>query len=391
MWRVVKWLIGAIIVIILAWLGIWFYAEMRLQQLVEAKLNQINASGVQQIIYEKLVTSHSPLVAGLTLVNPQMKITLDPSEPPIVASTARIGAHIDLLHPLTLHINLSPRITMNNAGANAVLTFAKTHITETLNPAIWQGDNQNPITSGEADFTGITLLASDGSLEVAQIDRATIHETLDATANKDHTALALTQNIQNFRLSPLLVKLFNLPFGGQINSLSAHLVLSGPLDWGQIAQQEANIQDNDQRLQFLRQRLHQWAQAGGHAKGDLNMWVGPSWLRSSFTLGFDQQVQPEGKADIYVNYLDQFTNALIAAYPGLQDWSSQLQAALSPYLSDTSQDGEVLRLHIHYGQHGVFVNGQQTGTMPVINWQTLLMKPEALNSAPPQAGSGAAL
>lgn len=390
MWRVIKWLAGAIIVIILAWLGIWFYAEMRLQQVVEAKLNQINASGVQRVVYDQLITSRSPLVAGLTLVNPELKITFDPSEPPIVASTARISANINLLHPLTLHINLSPRIMINNASTNGVLTFAKTYITETLNPAVWQGNTKNPITSGLASFTGITLLASDGSLEVAQIDKLTLHETLNAKANKDHTALALTQNIQNFRLSPLLVKLFDLPFSGQINSLSASLVLSGPLDWQQIAKQEADIQNGDQRVQFLQQHLYQWALAGGHARGSLDMWVGPSWLRSNFTLGFDKQIQPEGKAEIFVNYLDQFTNALITAYPGLQTWNSQVQAALSPYISSTPQDGKVLRLHIHYGQQSVFVNDQKTGTIPVINWQTLL-KSGTLNNATLHTDSGAAL
>lgn len=388
--RFIMGVAGLVILLALAWLGLWFYAEMRLKQLVEAKVEQINSSGNGHVTYSGLTTSSSPLVAGITMLAPQLTLAFSPSASPVTVNAARIGAHINLLHPLTLHIDIPLKIMMNGLGAPAVLTFATATITETLTPSVWQGDTSNPIAAGDADYTGINLLASNGSLQVIQIDHLDLRQALNASAGTDQPALVLSGDMQGLRVSPILTRLFALPFNGEINSLSASLTMSGPLNWEQIAKQQANLQDDDQRTKFLFQTFHQWAESNGHAQGQIGLWVGPAHMQTHFTLAFDKQVQPEGKVDVNADHLGEFASTLVAAYPDLQPSISQLQATLAPYVATTTSNGHALTLHVTYGQNGVFVNGKKTGTPPPLDWNSLL------NVAPPPAlvsgdGSGAAL
>lgn len=387
--RLIKWLIGIIILVILAWLGFWVYAEMRLKQLVTAEVDQINASSTQHLAYSKLATSSSPLVAGITLLNPHLEVNVDPTTPPITASAARIGAYINVWNPLTLHIDMPLKVVLGNPAEVGVLTFASAHITETLTPSVLIGNTQNPVAAGDAQLTGIDLLASNGSLPVAHIDSLTTQETMNAQANKNQTALAASDDIKNFSLSPLFTHMLSLPFNGTISHFSSFVTVSGPLNWEQIAQQSAKLQNDDQREQFLLKKTHEWAQAGGHAQGNLTLLVGPTHLLSDFTLGFDAQVQPEGKANITANHIGQFTNALVAAYPNLQGWATEAENLLSPYLSTTMQDGQVLAIHLNYGQTGVFVNGQKAEDMPFFDWNNLLNVTSQPAFAPGD-GSGAA-
>lgn len=387
--RLIQWLIGIIILIILAWLGIWLYAEMRLKQLVTAEINHINTTSTQHLTYSKLTTSSSPLVAGITLLNPHLDVILDATTPPLTANAARIGAYINIWNPLTLHIDMPLKIILGNPTEIGVLTFASANITETLTSSVLLGNTQNPVAAGDGRFTGIDLLASNGSLPVAHIDSLTTQEVVNAQADKTQTALALTDDIKNLRLSPLFTRMLSLPFNGTISHFSSFVTVSGPLNWEQIAKQSAKLQNDDQRKQFLLQKAHEWAQAGGHAQGNLTLWIGPTHLLSDFALGFDSQVQPEGKANITANHIGQFINALVAAYPNLQGWATEAENLFSPYLSTTAQDGQVLAIHLNYGQTGVFVNGRKTEDMPFLDWNNLLNDTSQPAFAPGD-GSGAA-
>lgn len=386
--HVIKGLIGAIILIILIWAGVWIYAEVRLKQIVEAQIGRINSSGLEHVSYDKLVTGRSPLVSSVTLLNPKLQITMGSSLPPATISAAQIGAHIDLLQPLLLHIDMPLRLTLGNPDEIGVLTFATATITQTLHPSIWQGNNFNTFSNGNAEFTGISLLASNGSLLVAQIDQLNIQETLNAQATNNQTALLLTDDMQNLRLSPLLTRILNLPFYGTITRFSSSLTLSGPINWQQIAQQNVNLQTADQRNHFMLQTLYNWAKAAGHAQGNLHLWLGPSQMQANFTLGFDQQTQPQGELSLHANHLEQFTAALTNSYPNLQGWVDQFESTFSPYLTTTAQDGQILVMPISYGEDGVFIGGQKVGAMPFINWDELLNP--TLPTFAPGDGSGAA-
>ena len=386
--QVVSGVLGVIILLIIAWVGIWFYAEMRVKQMLVAGIERIDSTGVEKVTYEKLVTGNSPLTASVAFLQPNLSARLDPSSPVVTISAARFGAHVNLLHPLTLVFDIPLSTSINTGGVSEVLTFQSVKLVCHLSPGIWLGNAKNPILGVDADLTGINLLASNGSLQVLQVDRITTHETLNIQANSSQTAMAFTSDIQNLRLSSILTRLFNIPFNGTINRLSTALTLSGPLNWEQLTAQNEAPQTNQQRADATLQTLHSWAEANGHAQGSLNLRLGPSNIQTSFTLGFDQQAQPNGTADIFADHLGQFFNQVVTSYPEAQGWVGQITTVLGPYLSNTAQAGQVLNMHTLYGQNGVFINGQKMGDMPELDWNNLLNR-LSLPDLAPGDGSGA--
>ncbi|MBU6448440.1 MAG: DUF2125 domain-containing protein [Rhodospirillales bacterium] len=385
----IKGLAGLIVLIVLAWLGVWLYAEMRLKQLVAAEINRANASGTVQISYDKLTTSSSPLVASVALANPSWTSRPDASAPAITLRAAKIGMHVDIFAPLLLHVDMPQSIAITTPEASGALTFAVADVTEKLSPSLWTGNIDNPITGGDARFAGINLLASNGSLQVAQIDSLVLHESLNAKANPGQTAMAVSETMNHFQLSPIIARLINLPFNGQIAYLALSMRLSGPLNWQSIAKQVAALPPGDARVHFMLQSLHQWALAGGSGQGKLTAILGPSRVDANGSLLFDKQAQPSGTWDLTANHLDQFTTALTSAYPALQNNVNQFEARLSPYLSTTQAGGQVLAVNTAYGKNGVTINGTKTGDMPPLDWNNLLNPPPPPPVAPGD-GSGAA-
>lgn len=382
-------LAGLIILLVLVWLGGWFYAEMHLKQTLEARIDQINASGKQQLLYRQMVTSASPFVASVALVDPQLKVMPTADTPLTTVSAARIGAHIDLLHPLTMHMDLPLRLDISSSGNTGVLSFASASSTETLKPSVWLGDFSNPVAAADAKFTGINLLASGGSLQVFWIGSLTLHDNLNAEATTSQTALYVQSDIQDFRISPLFTKLLNLPFNGQIARFSASLTLSGPLNWQQVVEKQASMTNLDEKEHFLLQTAHDWAKAGGHGQGSESLDIGPSFMQANYNIAFDQQVQPKGMIEVTASHLDAFAKAVANSYPQFQDEISQINDALSPYLSNTAQDGVALKINAAYGQNGVFINGRRMEDMPSVDWNDLL-SPSSAPAFAPGDGSGAA-
>ena len=386
----IKGLAGLIVSVMLVWLGVWLYAEMRLKQLVAAEISRANASGAVQISYDKLSTSNSPLVASVTLTNPSWTSRPEAYVPAVTLRAASIGMHVDLLAPLLLHLDMPLSIAITTPRASGALTFAVADITETLSPSLWTGNTDNPITGGDARFAGINLLASNGSLQVAQIDSLVLHESLDAKAGTGQTAISINQKMNHFQLSPIFTRLINLPFNGQITYLALSTQLSGPLDWQSIATQMAALPPGDAREHLLLQSLHQWALAGGSGQGKFTLALGPSQLDADGSVQFDNAAQPSGKWTLTVNHLDQFTAALTASYPWMQSWVGQFQARFSPYLSTTQSGGQVLTANTVYGKDGIMINGQKTADMPPLDWNKLLNPPAPPPTAPGD-GSGAAM
>lgn len=382
----IKTLAGLIILVALIWLGVWLYAEMRLKQLVSAEINRINSSGVAQISYDKLTTSRSPLVASVALANPRWN---DLSAPQVAVSAASFGAHINLLNPLKLYVDMPLSIAVTTPKASGAITFTVADITERLSPSLWLGHTDNPVTGGDARFAGINLLASNGSLRVAQIGTLVLHEEVNAKAGPGQTALAMQEAMDNFSLSPIIARLINLPFGGQIAHLGTSVTLSGPLDWPSIAKQAAALPDDNARHKFMLETIHQWALAGGSGQGKINLILGPSQFAADGSVTFDKQAQPSGTADLTADHLDAFTSALTDSYPGLQDWVSQFEARFSDYLSTTQDGGQMLAMHTVYGKNGVVVNGKKTGDLPPLDWNKLINPPPPPPVAPGD-GSGAA-
>lgn len=382
---------GAIILVVLAWLGIWFYAEMHLKQLAEARISQFNKVGGNQVLYKKLITSDSPFVISIALVNPQLKIIRPSSNMPLFASAARIGMHIAPLHPLTLHVDWPLIVNvrdMSHPNDLIVFSSATASMVETLNPSVWFGNYTNPVSAVNTKFTNINLLASNGSLQIAWIDSFSSHTTFNNAANTSQNALSLQYNIRNLRVSPVLTKLFSLPFNGEIKQISTSLMISGPLNIDQMVTEQSRITNEDEYKQFLLQTTHDWAKAGGHTQGSLTLDLGPSLIDANFAAAFDQQIQPKGTMNVTVSNLNELADSLNAAYPTFKDYISQAEAMLAPYMFNT-ENGPILKINAAFGQPGIFVNGKQDAAMPTLDWNSLL-NPSAAPAFAPGDGSGAA-
>ncbi len=382
---VLKGLAGLILLLVVFWLGLWLYAEMRLKQLVSAQIARINQSGAAQVTYDKLTGSHNPLVAAVTLVNPVWS-----ASPPGAGGTpgfrlaaARLGAHVDLRHPFLLHVDLPPRLDFDAQGFMGALTFAMADVTEHLSPGVWVGNVSNPVTGGEARFAAINLLGLDstGSLQIAQIDTLAAREDVNVKAGPDKTALALDWQANGARLSTLFVKLFNAPYNGEIAHLEMKVALSGPL----LPPPPAPPGEGDKAL--IRQ-LHQWALAGGNGRLAVKLTLGPSQIQADGTVKFDAQAQPSGTGDLTADHLDQLSATLTQAWPFITPWVTNIQARLAPYLSTSPAAGQVLTAHGRYGRDGVFLNDQRMGDMSPLDWNGLLTPPSA--TVAPGDGSGAA-
>lgn len=401
---ILKGLAGLIILLAILWLGGWFLAEMRLKQLVTARIDKINQTGLEHISYDSLVLGRSPLTASIKLINPLVSVkdtlnadggaapdaSADTGTTPLFnISAASFGAHIDLLAPLLLHLDVPTTINIISQKASGVLTFNAVSASETLSPGVWMGDVSNPVTGGKAEFSGINLLASSGSLQVAQIGRLSVHETLDTKAGTNGTAVSLEEELDDLQLSPIIAKLINLPFGGQLKHLALTVKLSGPFNWQDFAAQNAAQQDEAKARKFQMETLHQWALAGGHAEATLNAQLGPSQFAADGKVAFDSTAQPSGDGNLTADQLDQLTAALTGAYPWMQDWVNEIQARMSPYLSTSEQTGQQLSLHSKFGKDGIFLNGQRTGDMPPLDWDKLINPPPPPPPQAPGDGSGA--
>jgi len=392
---ILKFLLGLILVLVIAWLGLWWYAQGRLQAGFQNWADTQATSG-WKIADTGITRGTSPMQALITVNN----LTLTP--PPVATGeTATItlpsfAMHIDVLNPLVFHIDLPPDISVA-AGSNVdfAIKTASIAITEALDPNALFNKAAYPFRGGDFSASNMDILASDGSLLVLHIDGITGHEDLNLAAGAADTALASTTTFTGLALSPLLTKVAQIPFNGQIQSFSTSLKLSGPVPAGLsdlAVQFRTAAADPTAQYKLLIPVIHKWASQGGSGAMSLGLTIGPSTAKLDAAVKFDANAQPSGTGDLSADHLDEFTGAITNAYPQVQDNVNQAEAQLTPYLTTTSAGGQTLGMAVTYGPAGITINGKKVADMPPVDWNTLENPPPAPPPAPstPDDGSGAA-
>ncbi len=377
--RAVLKLFAVLVVILVAgWLGLWWYAQGRLESALTDGFTQAAANPTVKLSYDSLVRGTSPLRALVTVTNLRLSIQPTPDDAPVTVNVPSYGLEIDLLDPLVLHVNLPAAINVSAPKGDASLTFGSTSILSHLDQNALFNSAIYPIRSTEFAFTDVAVLASSGSLQVLHIDRFGGNASLDGGGLAEHIA------IENIALSPLLTRIASIPFDGKITHFALDLTgapasIVSLREW---AQKLNAIPQSDKaaRDKFAMTGLHDWAAAGGAGSLHINLVVGPSTLDASANGKFDANVQPAGTATVTANHLDAFSAAITAAYPQAQDSINLANAQLSQYLTTTPADGQVLTMHVAFAaKTGVTVNGTQVAPLPPIDWQTL-------ENPPPPAG-----
>jgi len=384
----IRSLVLLVFVLLVAWIGLWWYAEGRLEAGANAYIARYAANPNVKVSYASMVRGTSPLAARVTVTDFQISVLI-PNQAPVVVTLPSVGLRISAANPTVVHVDYPPQINISTARGDAAVTFGSIDVAESLDPAALFNSSIQPFRGAQANASNINILASNGSLQVLHIDSIAVQGTVNRHAGPGDTAVTASESFNGIALSSLLTRLGQVPFNGQIAQLAFTFSASGPLpaDWRNIANQvnAFPVDDKADRAKLIFTTLHDWAAAGGSANGSVTLVLGPSTMMADGAVKFDANVQPAGTADVTANHLDAFTAAIVAAYPQVQNSVNQMEAELSPYLSTTNDGGQVLTVHVAYGKGAVNVNGQKVSDMPPVDWN-LLENPPA---QAPGDGSGA--
>lgn len=371
---VIKFLLSVIIVIAVAWLGLWWYAQGRLQSGFEGWAEQQAVNGIN-ITYSGIERGTSPTRALVTIHN--LVMTLPPAANGDSGSITlpSLALRIDAASPMLFHTDL-PNNIMIQIGSNidVAINTRVIAVDEYLNSDAMFNKAVYPFKGGDLSAANVDVLASQGSLLVLHIDGITGHSDINVDATSSQTAIDSTTSVDGIAISPILTRIASIPFDGKIAHFAASFTISGPVPAGlhdTMAQLRAVSHDRIAQQKILVPLVHKWAAQGGNASATLALGIGPTTAKADGAVKFDANLQPEGSADITANHLDQFFATITNAYPQLGAEVAQIQAQLSPYLSTTPQSGQSLAVQTTYGNGIVTINGQKSGDLPKLDWTSL--------------------
>jgi hypothetical protein len=386
---IIKFLLSLVLVLVLLWVGLWWYAQGRLQNGFQSWADTQAAAG-WKITDSGITRGTSPMHALVTISSLTLTPPADATGQTGTITLPSLGLRIDALNPLVFHTDLPNKISIAiGQTVDLAVNTSSIALSQNLDPNALFNKAVYPFHGGDFSAGNVDILASQGSLLVLHIDSITSHADLDLGAGAGATAVATNTSFNGLALSPLLTKVAQIPFNGQVSNFSLGVILSGPLppDLTALAAQIRAISPQDEAAQakVIVPVVRKWASQGGTGSLSIGLTVGPTTAKADAAVKFDANVQPSGTADLSANHLDELTGAITNAYPQVQDTISQAEAQLSPYLTTTSSGGQTLGLNLIYGPPGITINGQKVADMPPVNW-------DALENPPPPApgdGSGA--
>jgi hypothetical protein len=384
---------GVVLVLAVAWGGLWWYAEGRLHDMLATNAGLRNTGDGNSVVsYDSISKGTNPLAASATLHNLHWSLRAPEEDASAVISMAQVTVWIDAFNPLVMHLGLPNQIDVSTPKGVGSATFGSIAINMGLDPHALFNRKVYAVTGQTMAIHNINALIA-GNFPILHIDDITGHESIDASAGPNQTALAAEDNIDGIALPPAMVLLAHVPFSGKITHIGFTMSLSGPADWTGLTQQlRAPQLSEDDKRKLVVQAAHDWAAKGGSGKAGLALALGPTTLNASGTVAFDANVQPNGTANVTADHLDAFTTALTNAYPQLQQSVVNIEAQLSPYLTTTDAGGQILNVQAAYGKPGVVVNGTRKADMPPLDWSALENPPAPATpvAQAPGDGSGAA-
>jgi hypothetical protein len=381
---VFTFLFTLIVVVVIAWLGVWWYAQGRLQAGFEAWAKTASAQG-SVVAYSGIQRGASPLEALVTVSNLTITFPATPSGAQPVMALPTLGLRLDAASPTNLHLDLPHKITVS-AGANFDFVMNSGSISETinLNPNALFNPAMLAYHGGDFAFSNVDFLASSGSLLVLHVDSLKGHVDFNPDATASQTALDETFTMNGAALSPFMTKIASVPFNGQISQIGFNLTVSGPVPPQVLtlaAQLHADQGDPAAERKLLVPLVHQWASQGGNGSYGLTLAVGPSTAHTDVALKFDANLQPEGTANLTADHLDAFANAITNAYPQAAGTIAAAEAQLTPYITTDPTTGQTLTIHAAYGAGSINLNGTKIAPLPPVDWTALENPPPAADSS----------
>jgi hypothetical protein len=386
---VIAFVFTLIVVVVIAWLGLWWYAEGRLQAGFEAWAKTAAAQG-GNVTYSGIQRGTSPQEAVVTVNDLAITLPATGVAAQPVISLPTLGLRIEAASPTTLHLDLPNKISFS-AGPNLGFAMNSGSIAETISLNANALFNKSALAYHGGDFAAsdVDFLASSGSLLVLHVDGINGHVDFNTEATSGQTALDETLTINGAALSPMMTKFASVPFNGQITTFGFKLNVSGPVPPQVLslpAQLRADQTDPVAEEKLVMPLVHQWASQGGNGSIGLILAIGPSTASADASLKFDANLQPEGTANLTADHLDAFASAITNAYPQVADSIAQAEAQLTPYITTNSTTGQTLIMHATYGAGSVSINGTKVAPLPPVDWNTLENPPPASDAATSPSG-----
>jgi len=381
---VITFLFTLVVILVLAWVGAWWYLQSRIQSGFQGWAEQQATNGIT-IAYSGLQRGTSPMQAVVTVTNLTITLPQQPNGAQPVVTLPSLGLRIDMTSPTVFHADLPNKISLNAGGdIDLAINSGSIALSENLDPNALTNKAIYPFKGGDFAASDVDFLASSGSLLVLHLDSLVGHADINANAAAGQPALAETITMNGLALSPLMTKIASIPFDGKINEFGLTLNLSGPVPpqiYTLPAQLKAAGTDQVAEQKLLIPVIHQWAAQGGAGSVGVTLAIGPSTASTDAAVKFDANLQPEGTADLTANHLDAFSNAITTAYPQLADNIAAAEAQLTPYITTDPTTGQTLSIHATYGTGSIAINGTKIAPLPPVDWTTL-------ENPPPTAASG---
>jgi hypothetical protein len=386
---VIAFLLTLVVILVLGWVGAWWYVQSRIESGFQNWAEQQATHGIT-VAYSGIQRGASPTTALVTVTNLTITLPQQPDGAQPVVTLPTLGLRVEMTSLTVFHADLPNKISVN-AGGNIglVINSGSIALSEIIDTGALTDKAAYPFKGGDFAANDVDFLASSGSLLVLHVDSLVGHADINVNAAGGQPALAETITLNGLALSPLMTKVASIPFDGKINEFGLTLNLSGPVPpqiYTITDQLKAAGTDEAAQQKLLIPIIHQWASQGGTGSMGLTLAVGPSTASTDANIKFDANLQPEGAADLTANHLDAFASAITNAYPQAADSIAQAEAQLTPYITTDPTTGQTLTIHATYGTGSVSVNGTKVAPLPPLDWTTLENPPPAADPAPASSG-----
>ncbi len=376
---VLRFVLALALVLVIVWIGGWWYAESRMALGFRHAEAVARADG-WQISHGEISRGSSPLTARVSIAN--LKLTPPPESPGAPQPTLilpQAGAHVDAGSPFILRLDLPLQSTLAvQAGPSFSVIFTSLDAVYRINRQAMFDPKRDPFRGGSFTATGFRLDSANTNFTLISIASLTGATELHHAAGASATALRLREQLGGFALSPIFVTLAHLPFNGRIKSLAVSLDLSGPVppDLGAAAHRmqasmRSGASDPRASLQAAAPALKAWAKGGGHGDFSLGLGLGPATAHATGQFSFDGNLQPVGDADVIADQLGEFLADIANAYPSLIAPVSAMTSGLQPYMVKAPGGAQQLKAHLAARNQQLTANGNKIATIPKLDWNNL--------------------
>lgn len=373
--RALRIILPLILLIILFWLGLWWYAQSQLVASVhraEAKLRETGWT----ITHGPITRGSSPLVAQAIVPNLVIMPPGAPGTRPTI-SFPRVTTRINFNAPFTVALDFPHHFAISAPGGSQISVKADVFTFDyRLDPNALLQSAPDPLRAASTRITHLQASVGGSNFPIFTIGAVTSHLANDPHADDQDTALKIDETIKNIAVSPIFVTLAGLPFGGQIKQIRFKLTASGPdfpdlFNPATVAPATTNpnpLAQSTAQLDAFAAQLRPWASHGGHGRFALSLVIGPLHAKLRTAFNFDHALQPAGHGLVHGTGLTAFFTAITAAQPRFAGAIAAATTAVTPFMTKAPDGHQTLHIVLAVQHRVLTLNGKPATTLPPITW-----------------------